>query len=74
MWIILNAVQRLIYRQDTVVMVCQLAQLVRNSWHAVQPNYCAPSHPRGHVELAGHAPLHPEKEHILCVTPVHLSL
>ena len=28
-----------------------------------------PPHPRGHAELAGHAPLHPEKERILRVAP-----
>jgi len=49
---ILNAVQRsgLIYRQGAVVIVRQLAQLVRNSWHGVQPNCGVPPHLRGHVQ------------------------
>jgi len=73
MWILkitLNAVQHLIYRQGAVVIVRQLAQLVRDSWHGVQPNCGVPPHPRGHAELAGHAPLHPEKECILRIAPV----
>ena len=67
---IMNDVQRLVYRQGAVVIVRQLAQLVRNFWHGVQPNCSVPPHPRGHAELAGHAPLHPEKERKLRVAPV----
>ena len=53
-----------------MVKVRQLAQLVRNSLHGVQPNCGVPLHPRRHAELAGHAPLQPEKERMLCVAPV----
>jgi len=67
---ILHTVQRLIYSRGAVVIVRQLAQLVRNSWHGVQPNCGVPPHPWRHAELAGHAPLHPEKERILCVAAV----
>jgi len=62
--------QRLIYIRGAVVIVRQLAQLVQNSLHGVQSNCSVPPHPGGHAELAGHAPLHPEKERILCVAPV----
>ena len=67
---ILNAVERLIYSRGAVVMVRQSAQLVQNSLHGVQPNCSVPPHPRGHAELVGDAPLHPEKECILRVAPV----
>jgi len=67
---ILHTVHRLIYSRGAVVIVRQLAQLVRISLHGVQTNCGAPPHPREHAELAGHAPLHPEKERILCVAPV----
>jgi len=50
---ILHTVQRLIYSRGAVVIVRQLAQLVRNSVHGVQPNCGVPPHPRGHAELAG---------------------
>ena len=56
---ILHAVQRLIYSRGAVVIVRQLALLVRNSLHGVQTNCGVPFHPRRHAELAGHAPLHP---------------
>jgi len=62
---IMNDVQRLVCSQGAVVIVRQLAQLVRNSLHGVQPNCSVPPHYRGHAELAKHAPLHPEKERIL---------
>ena len=65
---IMNDVQRLVYSRGAVVVVRQLA--VRNSLHGVQPNCGVPPHPRGHAELAGHDPLHPEKERILRVAPV----
>jgi len=67
---ILHTVQRLIYSGGAVVILRQLAQLVQNSLHGVQPNCGVPPHPRGHAELARHAPPHPEKECILCVAPV----
>jgi len=67
---ILHALKRLIYSRGAMVIVRQLAQLVQNSLHGVQPNCGVPPHPRRHAELAGHAPLHPEKERILCVAPV----
>jgi len=67
---ILHAVQRLIYNRGAVVIVSQLAQLVQNSLHGIPANCGVPPHPRRHAELAGHAPLHLEKERILCVAPV----
>ena len=67
---ILDDMQRLVYSRGAVVIVRQLAQLVRNYLHGVQPNCGVPPHPRGHAELAGDAPLHPKKERILRVAPV----
>ena len=66
----MNDVQRLVYSRGAVVLVRQLAQLVRNSLHGVQPNCGVPPHLRGHAELAGHALLHPEKERMLRAAPV----
>ena len=69
---ILDDMQRLVYSRGTVVMACQLAQFVRNSLRGVYP-HCGvhlPVHSGGHMELAGHAPLHPERERILRVAPV----
>ena len=43
---ILHTVQRLIYSRGAVVIVRELAQLVRNSLYGVQPNCGVPSHPR----------------------------
>ena len=67
---ILHAVQRLIYSRGAVVLVRQLAQLVRNSLYGMQTKCGVQPQPRGHAELAGHARLHPEKERILRVAPV----
>jgi len=61
----MHEVQHLVYSRGAVVIVRQLAQLVRNSLYGVQPNCGVPPHPRGHAELAVHAPLPPEKERIL---------
>ena len=68
---ILHTVQRLIYSRGAVVIVHQLAQLVLNCLHGVHPNCGVPPHPRGHAELAGDASLHPEKERIVRIAPVH---
>jgi len=73
MWtlqILMNDVKRLVYNQDAMVILCQLAQLLLNSLYGVQSNSGVPLHLRGHVELVGHVPLHPEKECILRVAPV----
>jgi len=66
----MNDVQRLVYSRGSAVIVRQLAQLIRNSLHGMQPNCGVPPHPKGHAELARHASLHPGKERILRVAPV----
>jgi len=62
---ILNDVQRLVYSRGAVVIVRQLAQPCM----VYSPTAVYHRIP-GDAELAGHAPLHPEKERILRVAPV----